>query len=1205
MKKLIFFSCCILFVTFLGAEKRMIKDHEFSIALTRNETDYVILVFDFGHFQAEPVTIAGKTYYSLNLEKESNIQERGYPELPTINRSLIIPDASGVAIEILDSESVDYSLPVAPSKGEILRSQDPATVPYSFAGIYQEDAFFPESTAKLGDPYILRDFRGILLTVFPFAYNPRSGTLRIYHHLEVKVTFQGRSETNIKDRPRNGYSADFECVYRNHFLNFDPSRYTQVDETGRLIVICHGDFLDEIQPYVDWKLQKGIQTDLYDVASIGATAELIKAFIEDEYDSAEGLTFVQLVGDAAQIPTFLSGIHGLDPVYAEVEGSDSYPDLFVGRFSGTETAHIATQVERTLYYERDIDPGNWMHYALGVASNQGPGDDGEFDWQHLDNIRDDLLAYNYTYVGQVYDPGATDTEVANELNAGRGFVNYTGHGSIYSWSTSGFNTTDINNLTNSFTLPFICDVACYNGDFVNYSCFGEIWLRATHNTFGFPTGAIAIYASSISQPWNPPMAAQDEVTDLLVAEEMNTVGGLFFNGSCQMMDDYPSSDYVFEAWNIFGDVSLMVRTDTPAELLVTHSSIIDGNDTVFFVSTGFSGALVCLTDADNQIIDSGYTNVLGWIYLDLPARSGYEEYNLTVTAYNYDTYQATITVYDGNAWLGEFNYYWHNDANWSYGHIPTVSEKVLITTQGYHPPKVDLFDETCADLDILPGATLQIWDQSLTVDGDLDIEGTLAMQDAASYLLVYGDVFWQPGSEATILADNTITVQGNWNFQNGCGVHLENGSVNMNGPLNSWIRFYDTDSYFNDLKISKNSGYYAKFSNLSTCNPQVQGNLLNYTGSVTGAPASFIRTIYLGGYFYNEDGASFQFDNGDFVFTGNNPYLGLYTDDDYFNNLTLSCTGTTYIWDDLHVKGNLTITSGQLDMVSDSSVIEVGGNWDNQVGPAAFLEGANKVRFNGGNYHQYCSNEDFYRLEVAKTSGGAFRINGTDVTCGHYLFSGGAVDVLSGSFTASDLDQNGIYGAFYLNPGGIINLSNYDGYVDINGQLHIFGGTMNVYGNMGGSSMWGYGNSASLEMSGGVLDFKEIGISQSSANEVVENISAGTIRTAGSFTANYWDFSPSGGMVELYGPNNSNVGLMTGNYFNKLTINKAATDIPLIAGSASDTLNNYSMNMWNNLPRREMVKETKIGQHNIKEIIETQPPVPGKDRDGNQVLITR
>mgnify|MGYP006926390911 CR=1 FL=1 len=51
------------------------------------------------------------------------------------------------------------------------------------------------------------------------------------------------------------------------------------------------------------------------------------------------------------------------------------------------------------------------------------GDDGESDIQHMNNVRSELLGYNYTSVDQIYDPGATDAEVAAALNAGRGVLN--------------------------------------------------------------------------------------------------------------------------------------------------------------------------------------------------------------------------------------------------------------------------------------------------------------------------------------------------------------------------------------------------------------------------------------------------------------------------------------------------------------------------------------------------------------------------------------------------------------------------------------------------------------------------------------------------------------------------------------------------------------------------------------------------------------
>jgi len=69
------------------------------------------------------------------------------------------------------------------------------------------------------------------------------------------------------------------------------------------------------------------------------------------------------------------------------------------------------------------------------------------------------------------------------------------------------------------------------------------------------------------------------------------------------------------------------------------------------------------------------------------------------------------------------------------------------------------------------------------------------------------------------------------------------------------------------------------------------------------------------------------------------------------------------------------------------------------------------------------------------------------VTCDHYLWTNGGVDILTGTFTAEDLVQTGIFGGWWVNPTGTINLYQ-DGvqYIDIYGDLNIIGGTMNVFG---------------------------------------------------------------------------------------------------------------------------------------------------------------
>ena len=81
-----------------------------------------------------------------------------------------------MSLRVVDIETQSFAgYRVAPSKGHIKRSVDPALVKHSFADFYGEDAWYPASDAALGTPYILRDTRGLVLELNPFAYNPATG----------------------------------------------------------------------------------------------------------------------------------------------------------------------------------------------------------------------------------------------------------------------------------------------------------------------------------------------------------------------------------------------------------------------------------------------------------------------------------------------------------------------------------------------------------------------------------------------------------------------------------------------------------------------------------------------------------------------------------------------------------------------------------------------------------------------------------------------------------------------------------------------------------------------------------------------------------------------------------------------------------------------------------------------------------------------
>ena len=230
--------------------------------------------------------------------------------------------------------------------------------------------------------------------------------------------------------------------------------------------------MDEMQPLIDWKTISGMHVEMVDVATIGGSTQ-IKQFIADYYNT-KGVTFVLLVGDAAQVPSSTVGGNDSDNNYVYIVGNDHYPDAFIGRFSATTADHVNIQVARTIEYEKEpMTETGWWSECTGIASSEGPGDDGEYDYQHIRNLTDDLLGFTYTYNYEFFDgsQGGNDAggnpspaDVAIAVNSGTTIINYTGHGSNTAWSSSGFSNNNVNNLTNVGKWPFIFSVACVNGN---------------------------------------------------------------------------------------------------------------------------------------------------------------------------------------------------------------------------------------------------------------------------------------------------------------------------------------------------------------------------------------------------------------------------------------------------------------------------------------------------------------------------------------------------------------------------------------------------------------------------------------------------------------------------------------------------------------------------------------------------------------------
>jgi len=645
----------------------------FEAQFKENRTDEFEISFNLDEYLLKEVELGNQTYTSIISDCQVTTMEKGFAELPFIHSTVMLSGDKNYDLNIVSTNFTDYELnaPLVPSRGVIYRIEDPTVIPYEISEKSLQDQWYPQKITKQSDPFILREVRGTNLYAYPFQYNAVNQTLRVYNSIVVRLKENDQKPINPIGNKK--LTLDMISTYENVFLNFNERTFThQIGEMGEILVLytSSNGGITPIQPYIDWKEEKGFTVHSQSVA-YGSN---VKNTIRDAYIANDNILYVQLIGDWEHIKSDIGPDSApTDPMLGCVAGGDYYPDIIIGRFSASNSNDVTTQVNKAINYEKNPDSGAaWYKNALGMARNEGAGsgDDSEGDDLHMERIRENrLLTYNYSTVHQEYDGSSsyvpsntTASTISNRINSGVSVLNYINHGSETGWSVAGYDQSDVNGLSNGNKLPFIWSVACVVGKFhrAGGDCFAETWLKKSGG------GAVATLMSTINQPWQPPMRGQDYFNDLLIggynyssnpgsgtstdsSDKRTTFGSLSFNGMVLMYSESSGSSDLetIQTWTIFGDASLQVRTDTPTPISLSNSSCMVGTpfSTTVNSASGFvENALVSLTQ--NGINYTGFTDINGYVSIDQSLDVG--QATLVVSGYNLDTEYSIIDVVTNN-----------------------------------------------------------------------------------------------------------------------------------------------------------------------------------------------------------------------------------------------------------------------------------------------------------------------------------------------------------------------------------------------------------------------------------------------------------------------------------------------------------------------------------------------------------------------------
>jgi hypothetical protein len=550
-------------------------------AIKDTTTSGVMINFNIPGVFVRKVTADKVVFHRFSMPGQAVLTDLGKPELPIIGEVIEVPHGVNFSIEIIKSREVVLDhYRVFPAQRELVdvregdRYSTPTPTKFEIdKKIYLKNRWYPEALAAIQtkDIGVIRGHRIVMLKVNPIQYNPVTHETKGYAQIEVRVKYSKPAQ--VKAIPKRLYSGAFEKYLKNLLINYqDPKRFNlSIDakddsnekKTGcDYLILTHNTFYNANDPnnplirLANWKTRKGLKTQIVDVATItnGQTYDGIRQYLQNAYDKWQMVpSYVLLVGDADQIPVrYLTGhsshgntLVGTDLYYSTLDGSDDFPDIYLGRLPVETQAQATAAIDRIINYE-EAPPNNAGFYrnvmisALFEDTDAFPLDgleDGTEDRPWIENVEDirNFLVNQGYQVDRIYttssgwpaDPNsdqpanyengnalpaaitppgfgwnATRNDVINGINAGRYLVTYRDHGSRDDWSSTGFDDGDAAGLTNGNLAPVIFSIACQTGWFDNETddaalntanndeSFCEHFLRNTNG------GAVAIIGST-------------------------------------------------------------------------------------------------------------------------------------------------------------------------------------------------------------------------------------------------------------------------------------------------------------------------------------------------------------------------------------------------------------------------------------------------------------------------------------------------------------------------------------------------------------------------------------------------------------------------------------------------------------------------------------------------------------------------------------
>lgn len=554
MKRIYSFLFIVLFSFSLMISTLFAQPEGISVVKTSN--GYTVN-FSLQQYSFTSIDQAGGEYIDIKIPGYGTEPEVGMPALPQISFNLFIPSADQkptANINSIDKSELVIDKRIYPKQMYWSREYSLSDRPFTINSDYYNSNGITKPIVNISDPFIVGGVSGVMITINPFAYNPKENKLEITANasFEIKLS-SGAESTTLKSQAYNEF-------LKSVLVSYQP---TEALQSMRYLIITAPTFEAGLSAFITHKSAQGFTVDVFNTGTTGTTTTAIKSFIQARYDNAATRPeFVLLVGDVQHIPSWIGtgeGNPNTDLNYVQLAGTDKFADAFIGRFSVTTAQELQNALSKSIYMESYIATVAKKNVFMASTDNYSIT---EGTHNYVINTHFQPAGWNNLKLYTVTH-NATTQQLIDALNANQRFAIYSGHGAETYWADGPQLTqAQVRSLTNTVMYPFVYSFACITGSYQIAESFGETWIRTAN-------GGSTFYGSSVNSYWDEDDILEKRLIDAMFLEDLTRVTPMFDKAKFDLATHYggvtPTVLRYMEMYNLMGDPSMPVERQIPPD----------------------------------------------------------------------------------------------------------------------------------------------------------------------------------------------------------------------------------------------------------------------------------------------------------------------------------------------------------------------------------------------------------------------------------------------------------------------------------------------------------------------------------------------------------------------------------------------------------------------------------------------------------------